>query len=167
MDALFVLFIWICIMLFRITFVKNKHLSNSNDPIRFGCWYCFLLKKKGQWNWSTACDLRTKSCTDVLRGFSCALSDPRDSTAVRNEVCQEARGTAPFPSTNPWILHRTNPNLFCQHALLHLSQFTGSTQQNCHKTMLGSLYQTMQGLTSFVPVFKKYIVITLWVTTDF
>lgn len=59
----------------------------------------------------------------------CSVSGPRDSTAVRNAVCHEVRGTAPFPSTDPWILHCTNPNLFSQCSLLHLSQLTGSAQQ--------------------------------------
>lgn len=59
----------------------------------------------------------------------CSLSGLRNSTAVRNAVCHEARDTAPFPPTNPWILHCTNPNLFCWYSLLHLSQLTGSAQQ--------------------------------------
>lgn len=38
--------LWICNLLFRTTFVKNKYLKFSNDPIRFGSRYYFLLKKK-------------------------------------------------------------------------------------------------------------------------
>lgn len=130
-------FVWICNMLFRVLFVKNKHLNISNNPIRSGSWYYFLLKKKTQKMvvgfvhclWS-----ETKILHRCVTWFRlCSMSGPRGSTAVRNAVCHEVRGTAPFSSTNPWVLHCTNPNLFCCYSLLYLSQLTGSAQQKLSK----------------------------------
>lgn len=125
---------WICNMLFRILFVKSKHLNISNNPIRSGSWYYFLLEKKKTHQkmvmglihclWS-----ETKILHRCVTWFQlCSLSSPRDSTAGRNAACHEARSAAPLPSTNPWVLHCTNPNLFCHYSLLHLSQLTGSAQ---------------------------------------
>lgn len=43
-NVVFFVCVWIRNMLFRI-FVKNKHLNDSNNPIKFDSWHYFLLKK--------------------------------------------------------------------------------------------------------------------------